>query len=84
MLTDITQVLPGQIFTERSMDHAFLFQFLLRYISLGHHVKDQLLHINNRRDKVCALYHRIDPGIHAEESTDTVGNQDMSVFPALF
>ena len=81
MLADITQVLPGQIFTERSGDHAFLFQFFLRNIGPGHHVKDQLLHINDRRNEVCSMDHLIDPGVHTEKCADTVGDQiDTVIF----
>ena len=68
MLADITQVLPGQIFTERSGDHSFLFQFFLRNIGPGHHVKDQLLHINDRRNEVCI---NITDGAEANFESDT-------------
>ena len=83
VLTYITQVLPGQIFAERSGDHSFLFQFLLRYIGPGHPVKDQLLHIYDRGYEECAANHRIDPGIHAEKRTDTVGDQGDAFISVL-
>ena len=75
VVSNITEILPGQVLAECRVYHAFGFQFLFRDACPMHHVGDQLLHIDDGRNEICLLYHAVYPGVHAEIRADAVRDQ---------